>query len=474
MEWLPTLAEGSGPLYQRIVECIAVDVANGRLVRGQQLPTHRALARALNIDLTTVTRAYGEARRRGLLDAKIGLGTFVSETTVRTPDNVHDKVKIDLSMNLPPQPLEANLDARIAKGLAAIQNSSSLTAFLNYQSFGGSPEQRAVAARWLKTRVGGATSERLIIYPGTQAIIFNALFSLASRGDVVVTEALTYPGLKTAAAKLGLKLIGVPMDEEGVLPDALDRACKQHKPKAVYLVPTLHNPTTAVLGSERRRLIAGIIRKNRTFLIEDDVYGLLDPAASPIANLIPERTYFAATLSKCIAPAFRVSFLLTPDAAAERAMSGMLQASTQMTPPLMVALVSYWISSGVADQIITAVRNEAIGRQKLAGKILQGASFAARPGGHHLWLSLPSWWSRSDFMSHVLSRGLGVVASDAFAVEAETAPQAIRLSLGAARSRAELAEALQLIARTLASPAAAGRAVRSRTHPVISAKARQR
>ena len=454
MEWLPTLAEGSGPLYLRIAEALAIDIGNGRLARGQQLPTHRALALALGIDLTTATRAYGEARRRGLLDAKVGLGMFVSETTVRSPDNVRHEIKIDLSMNLPPHPVEANLYVRITKGLAAIQSASGLTAFLNYQSSGGSDEQRSIAAKWLRTRVPVASSERLIIYPGTQAIIFNALLLLTSPGDVVVTEMLTYPGTQAAAATLSLKLVGVAMDEEGVLPDALNRACKQYKPKVVYLVPTLHNPTTAVLGSERRQLIADIIRKNGTFLIEDDVYGLLEPAASPIANLLPERTYLAVSLSKCIAPALRVSFLLAPDTAAEQAMRSLLQASTQMTPPLMVALATHWLGSGVGDQIVMAVRDEAIARQRLAARILRGLSFTARPSGHHLWLSLPSWWSRSDFVLHVLRRGLAVVASDAFEVARDTAPQAVRLSLGAARNRADLAEALQLVARTLKSRAA--------------------
>ena len=120
MDWLPTLSEGSGPVYRRIVDALSNDIASGRLKRGEQLPTHRALAQALRIDLTTVTRAYGEARRRGLLDARVGQGTFVSETTTRATVDIPHPVKIDLSMNVPPQPIEANLDTRIAQGLASI------------------------------------------------------------------------------------------------------------------------------------------------------------------------------------------------------------------------------------------------------------------------------------------------------------------------------------------------------------------
>src|SRR5215471_5955751 len=109
MDWLPTLSERQGPVFLRIVDALAADIGSGRLLRGQQIPTHRALAGALGVDLTTVTRAYGEARRRGLLEAQVGRGTFVSETTARAAD-IPFQVKIDLSMNLPPQPVEANLD----------------------------------------------------------------------------------------------------------------------------------------------------------------------------------------------------------------------------------------------------------------------------------------------------------------------------------------------------------------------------
>src|SRR5262245_53514094 len=160
MDWLPTLSEWHGPAFTRIVDALAADIASGRLVRGQQLPTHRALANALGLDLTTVTRAYGEARRRGLIEAQVGRGTFVSETTARAAQDNPFEVKIDLSMNVPPQPVEANLDVRIAQGLAAIQEGTGFSVYLNYQRPGGSDDERAVAATWLRTRVPHASAER--------------------------------------------------------------------------------------------------------------------------------------------------------------------------------------------------------------------------------------------------------------------------------------------------------------------------
>ncbi|MGY4231288.1 DNA-binding transcriptional MocR family regulator [Bradyrhizobium sp. USDA 4449] len=450
MDWTPTISELSGPRYQRIVAAMEADIAAGRLMRGQQLPTQRALAKALGVDLTTVTRAYTEARRRGIMEARVGQGSFVSETSARRAIDLPHPVAIDLSMNVPPHPLEARLDERIITGFEAIRAQSGLTAFLNYQPPGGSAHEREVAVRWMRTRVPHAHADKLVIFPGAQTILFNLLACLARPGDVVLTEALTFPGIKAAAAQLGVKLVSVAMDDGGILPDALAKACRTHKPKAVYLIPTLHNPTTATLAPDRRNAIAKIIRDADVVLIEDDAYGLLDRSASPIANLIPERTYLATTLSKCIAPALRVAYLLTPDSGAQLLMRGYLQATVQMPAPLMVALVTHWLESGVADHIITAIRNEAVGRQQLAQRALKEFRFRANPAAHHLWLHLPE--GRHDVPAHLLRNGLAIVGGDAFTVEG-TSPHAARVSLGAARNRSELSEALRILVGALHKPA---------------------
>ena len=450
MDWTPTISELSGPRYQRIVEAMEADIAAGRLVRGQQLPTQRALAKALGIDLTTVTRAYTEARRRGIMEARVGQGSFVSETSARRAVDLPHPVAIDLSMNVPPHPLEAQLDERIIAGFEALRTQSGLTAFLNYQPPGGSTHEREVAARWMRARVPYADADKLVIFPGAQTILFNLLAHLARPGDIILTEALTFPGIKAAAAQLGVKLVGVIMDDGGILPDALAKACRTYQPKAVYLIPTLHNPTAATLTSERRSIIAKIIRDADTVLIEDDAYGLLDRSASPIANLIPERTYLAMTLSKCIAPALRIAYLLAPDSGAQLQMRGLLQATVQMPAPLMVALVTHWLESGVADRIITAIRNEAVGRQQLAQRALKGFQFQAKPAAHHLWLHLPE--GRPDIAGHLLRNGLAIVAGDTFTVDG-TAPHAARVSLGAARNRAELTQALRILIDALQRPA---------------------
>lgn len=457
MDWTPTIQNGSGPLYESIVEALARDIALGRLHRGQRLPTHRALATALGVDLTTVTRAYNEARRRGLTEARVGQGTFVAESRLRV-NHVPAGIDFDLSMNLPPQPIEADLDGHIARGLADLRRDHGFSDFLSYQNAGGSERDRGVAAEWLRRRVRGASADRLIVSPGTQSALVGLLLTLTKRGDTVLTDRLTYPGFKAAAASLGVSLVGVEADHDGMIPAALEAACRKHSPKAVYLIPTIHNPTTLTIAAARREQLAAAIRRHDLNLIEDDAYGSLDPKQQPIATLIPERSYLAASLAKCIAPGLRVSFVLVPDRAAAATVTQALRTVSQMPVPLTVALVMRWLADGSADSIVAAIAAEAAARQKLAAKTLSGQSYAAHPRGHHVWLALPPTWTRAEFAAHVQRQGLAVVTSDSFGVDGNP-EHAIRIALGAARSRADLLAALDLLIVNLKSPAYAQRIV---------------
>jgi DNA-binding transcriptional MocR family regulator len=458
MDWVPTLNDRDGPVYVRIVDALAADIANGRLRRGQQLPTHRALAHALDLDLTTVTRAYNAARERGLTEARVGQGTFVAESRLQARAASGARVEFDLSMNLPPQPMDADVEGRIARGIAALQHEVGIAAYLNYREPGGSEDERDAAASWLRARLPDAQTDRIVICPGTQTALMCALLALTSPGDVVLADTLTYPGLKAAAAHTGLRLVGVAADEFGPIPKALKAALRQHAPKAVYLIPTIHNPTTATMPPARRAEIADILRGSKAVLLEDDAYGLLAPELTPLAALIPERSFHMATLSKCIAPGLRVSFLLASDRASAARIGDALRATVQMPVSLMVALVTRWLRDGSADAMIAAIRDEATARQKIAARALMGHAFAAHPNGHHIWVALPRRWSRAEFSAHLQRQGLAVVTSEAFSVIDEP-PHAIRVSLGAASSRAELARALDVLATALKSPGLTSRIV---------------
>jgi DNA-binding transcriptional MocR family regulator len=335
---------------------------------------------------------------------------------------------------------------------AALSREVGLARYLTYRPAAGTDEERAAAAAWMCTRLPGLDAGRLVISSGTQTALAALLGRLTKRGDVVLTETLTYPGFRSAAALLGVEVAGVAMDRHGVKPDALAAAIKRHRPRLVYLTPAIHNPATASMTAARRREVAAVLTKANAVLIEDDAYGRLDRESATLASLIPERTYLAASLSKCVAPGLRVSFVAAPDRAAAGALAEALRAVTQMPAPLTTALAIRWLQDGSADAIIAAVRTEVAFRQKLAAKALAGHTFAAHRHGHHIWLSLPERWNLAEFAGHVQRRGLTVVTSDAFSVG--PAPHAIRISLGAVPGRADLVRGLAMLAAALdASPA---------------------
>src|SRR5690606_35007435 len=135
----------------------------------------------------------------------------------------------------------------------------------------------------------GVTSERIVVTGGAQSALFAICDTLLDRGDTIATGAMTYPGLKAVAMHKGLVLAPLDMDEQGILPDALERLCRKKTPKAVYVIPSIDNPTTATLPEERRRAFADIARKHGTVIIEDDPYAPLRPRqASSIAELAPD------------------------------------------------------------------------------------------------------------------------------------------------------------------------------------------
>ncbi|HEY8247015.1 MAG TPA: PLP-dependent aminotransferase family protein [Hyphomicrobium sp.] len=450
MDWLPTISDRGGPLYLRIVNALSDDIAAGRLHQGQLLPTHRALAVALGVDLTTVTRAYTEARRQGLTEARVGRGTFVKAGPAHQ-SRQSASPGIDLSMNLPPQPQDADLTSRLAKAFGEVRAESSLESYLNYQQPGGTRAERNTAADWLQFLVPGVASDRLIIAPGTQSALFCLLLTLTSPGDSVFTETLTYPGLKAAAAAVGVNLIGVEMDADGLDPGALERACQRNaEVKVVYLMPTMHNPTTATMPPSRRAQIAQIIRKHSLTLIEDDPYAFLTTGVTPLTTLIPERAYLTASLSKAITPGLRASLVVVPDQGDAARLISSLRATVQMPVPLAIAIVTRWMCDGSANAIIKAVGAEAAARQRLARDALAGQTYAADPKGHHVWLSLPESRSSVRFAAELQKRGLGVVTGDAFATT-HAPPNCIRIALGAARNRPLLAKALEILRETLAA-----------------------
>jgi len=457
--WRPRLIESARMKYLGIVEALEADIRSGRVARGERLPPQRAIAEALDVDLTTVTRAFNEARRRGLVEAQAGRGTFISEKLDGHESAVHAHPLIDLSMNIPPQPTEADFRKIFPQGIAGILGSPRGLLSLHYQESNGGEPDRHAAAAWLAQRLEGATPDRIVVTGGAQSALFAVCDLLLNRGDVVLAGAMTYPGLKAVAAQKGLLLEPLAMDEQGITLDAFEKACREKSAKALYLIPTIDNPTTATMPEDRRRKLAALAQKHGIAVIEDDPYAPLRPERIvAMAELASDITWHIATLSKCATPALRIAYVIAPNSGMALRLAGVLRATILMAPPLMSALATRWIADGTLDEIAKAISAENAVRQKLAASILREVSFAADPHGHHLWLRLPGHWRAGDFAENADRVGVSIVPSSAFAVAAHPI-EAVRISLGVAPDRGALEDGLTQLASLMAQPSLATRAV---------------
>lgn len=445
--WVPHIDRGK-PVYLAIADAIADDVRSGRLSRGGRLPAQRALAAALGVDLTTVTRAYNEARRRGLLGATVGRGSFIAPNPAVRPFGAASGAPLDLTMNLPPQFEDRGLVKRMWRGFSDLEARGGLPLLLRYQDPGGSGEDRAAGAQWLAERIAGLTAERTLVAAGAQAALLAVIGALANPGDVLCCEPLVYPGLRAAAAYLGVELVPLEMDEQGVVPASLIQACRDVGPKALCCTPTLHNPTTATMSLGRRQEIVAAARRFRLPIIEDDAYGKLpaDPPP-PLAALAPELTWHIAGLAKLASPALRIAHVVVPGSRDIDPVAAGLRAATGMASPITAAAASRWIRTGTAAAVLAAIREETQARRALAGEIL-GRSFAAPAEAFHLWLPLPKPWTRAAFQAELQATEVTVSPSDPFTVAGEP-PEAVRISLGAPPTRADLASALTTIRQVL-------------------------
>jgi DNA-binding transcriptional MocR family regulator len=356
-------------------------------------------------------------------------------------------------MNLPPEPDDPELLERMQAGLTEI--GQDIAALLRYQGFGGSPDAKDAASSWLGRRGLVPSQERLFIAPGAHPALLAILSVLAKPGDTLLSESITYPGIRSIAAQLGIRLIGLPMDANGIDPEALIEACRQHQPKALYLNPTLQNPTTITIPPQRRMEIAEAARRLHLPIIEDDAYGFLPvPGPAPFAALVPELTWHVAGLAKCFGAGLRTAYVVTPDAKSGWPFAAAVRAACVMASPLTVALATRWIEDGTGDSILRFIRAETAARQKIAAEILPPI-FKSDPLSFNLWMQLPEPWTRSAFIGHMRASGIGVVASDAFTVEANP-PEAVRICLGGPGKRHEIRNALEFMAHALIeSPALA-------------------
>jgi DNA-binding transcriptional MocR family regulator len=451
--WMPQLPIGAEPKYLALVEAISQDIQSGRLPPGTRLPAQRELASRLQIAIGTVSRAYSIAEQRGIVQGEVGRGTFVrrGDPIYREgADEPRDSDLIDLSRGRLVRQVD---DPKLGQTLKLLAQRGDLHQLLDiYQPPQGMDRHRVAGAAWIRRGALDVDPERIVITNGAQHGAAVVLASIVRTDDLILTEEVTYSGITALARLLQLRIQGLAMDEHGLLPAALETACRSSSPRALFCMPTLQNPTGRTMPLERRRELATIIERYGLLVLEDDVNGFV-PAEPlpPLASLTPDHTFYITGTSKSLAPGLRVGYVVAPAGHFQR-LSATMQATTWFTAPLMAEIVSRWIESGEAGEIAAGKRAEIAARYALAQQVLHPWLPTDAPVSFHIWLSLPEPWRAEGFVAQARARGVLVNSPDEFLVGRDTAPHAVRVCLGAGLSHAKLEEGLRRLAELLATP----------------------
>lgn len=439
------------PRYLALAKAIEDAIASGQLAPGQQLPTHRDLAASMGVTVGTITRGYGEAQKRGLINSTVGRGTFVNINSQagRLPEIPKKEGSVIEMGSL--TPLYA-IDPPIQDGLKQLMEDGHVQQTLQYCDAVGHEHDRKSGAKWLELYGMQVTENAVIICAGVQHALTCILTALLHSGDSIAVEHLTYPGFKTLAGMLGMRLVPIAMNDEGMDPQALDAVCKKATIRAIFVMPGHQNPTTSCMSQRRRNEIVQVAQKHDLLIIEDCAYDLSASSHfTPLAAIAPDQTVLIAGISKYFGAGLRTSYL-TACPELRNKLGRAVRNTIWMTSPITARLASMFINDGSALSSLINKKEEARLRNQLAQEILQDFEIDSLADGFFMWLKLPEPWTGSQLEMAARERNVSIFCADKFAVGTDPLPRAVRLSLTGPEDRNELQEGLTIIRELLSSP----------------------
>lgn len=450
--WRPDPAQLSRPVYRSLARAITDAIGNGSLRPGDRLPTHRDLAHALGVSVQTVSRAYDALIRADLLAGTVGRGTFVKHAPVDGRASPYQQLAaddpiIDCSMLTPVTgPLHQQaMDATLA-GLAGTTPPEVLVSFRPRQALQRHSER---ALQWLRICGLDVRADCVLPTNGATGAMTVALMAAVPPGGTVLAETMGHHTLQALTRYLGLKLTGVTCDGQGMIPEALDAACRggNHTARALYLVSARNSPLNTEMGPDRRRALVAVAVRHGLFIIENDAWGPLQPdRPAPLFTLAPEHVFYFTSLTKCLLPGLRLGWLVMPEGQAAAAF-GRHQATAWMATALIAEIGSRWIADGTAEDLLNWQRIQLSHRNALARHCLAGLPMRGHPHGLHVWLPLSEAWDENAFVNSARLRGVAVAPGHAFNLGPGKPPErGVRICLGGG-SESTLEEALTTLAR---------------------------
>ena len=438
---------GAESKYKRLVKAIASDIESAALASGARLPAQRDVAADLSISVQTVTNAYKELERQGLIRCEVGRGSFVSArvteamSTFMLDDAEREVVDFSIA-RIVHTPEHDAMWRKVCATLAGVDDQPWIRA---YRPIAGFEHHRQAGAAWLQMLNMPAAADALLVTNGAAHGIFLALASFVGPGDTVLCESLTDHGVIGSASVLGFTLKGLEIDEHGIRPEHFEEMCDSERVSALVCTPTLNNPTVALMTNSRRHAIARIAQRYGVYVIEDDVHGAL-PAQTqtPIGGLIPDLSFYCTSMTKSVLSGLRIGYLKMPQRLALRAES-VLRVSSWMATSPMAEVATRWIMDGTAQRLVEIQRTRLGARQAIVREVLGAYILGSHPQALSVWLRVPDYWRPERVARELRKRNIAVTTPDPFLVGNAERPNAVRLCIGAEASDATFRTAIETI-----------------------------
>lgn len=442
MSWKPDLSESTGPKYLALVNLLEEDIRNGVLKAGTKLPPQRELADFLDINLSTVSRAFKLCEQKGLLSASVGSGTFVSSGATTDPvflcGNESKKI-IEMGAIVPA--VESN--SKVKQYMEKMLKRPDALNLLSYGAPEGTKRHREAGVTWMSRSGFYTDSSHIILAAGGQNALTASLGAIFERGDKVGTDPLTYPGVKTAAKMLGIQLIPVQnqnneMTEEGIL-----YAMQNENIKGIYVIPDFHNPTTHIMSIKTRKMIARMAKEKNLIVIEDGLNNLLEEKpVPPIASFAPEHIIYLSSLSKTVSAGLRTAFIHAPNQYYQEVVTALYSLNISVSP-LLATVSAGLIEEGIAEEIIEERKKMIMERNFVVNEILDGFSVAGNLNCPLRYIQLPEHFTGKSFEICAEKVGVQVYGAERFAIGSRPVPKTIRIAVTTPTTIEELAEGVK-------------------------------
>lgn len=451
MSWKPDKKALKRPYYYSIAELLEQDIVNGFLAPGTKLPPQRELADFLDLNFTTVTRAYKLCEFKGLIYAITGSGTFVSPNAARSitisADNITNLIDLGFVSSF------EQTNGNVSELMQKVAEKSYLDKLLNYNDPTGIPHQKTAGLNWMESFGIQADQEHMAIVSGAQNALAIALTALFEPGNRIATDLYTYSNFIELAKMLHVQLVPIPGDQFGMLPDELEKQCCQTKIHGVFLMPSCCNPTTIMISDFRKHELAAVIRKHHLILIEDDIHafltaGIISDYQKPMFNLLPDQSVYICSTSKSICSGLRVAYMVYGDAFRQNILQSIFNVNVK-TSSLDAEVVTELILSGKAHEIVSQKKQLA----QSANEIYSDYFPPSQPGEHPLsfyrWLSIEENVDSSQLEADLKMRGIRVFHSDRFLSGQTVREKYLRIALSSTNSLEELKVGLDILKQYL-------------------------